>query len=249
MPNVIGVYPTPSQTPVGVGPASDGNIIVTPSGNSTWSKLNVSTGALMPLAGPQLVGFGPYTYSDFTGSGQLMTGTQQGTWTVITDGGSSQLAWNFIGWNAATPPATSVLIEARTAQTIPALSAQSWTIIGAPGPLGSPMPGRYIETRARLQRFVEGCAAPFFITPILYDLTVSAVCDPCGFASCPADTTIPCMSPQGAEFFYPPPILKSICGQGWTVSCSPGGNFFPMGTTPVTCIAVNATTRCSAAST
>lgn len=246
VPNVLGVYPTPSPVPVGIGPASDGNIIVTPSGASNWSKLNVSTGAVISLPGPQLVGFGPYTYSDFTGSGQAMNNVVQGNWTVVTDGGSSSLAWNFIGWNGATPASTSLLIEARTANTVPALASQTWITIGSPGPLGTPLPGRYIETRARLQRNVEGCNPPV-VTPILYDLTVSAICDPCGFANCPSDTTIACMSPTGAEFFYNPPILKAICGQGWTVSCSPAGNFFPVGTTPVICTAVNAvgdTVRC-----
>lgn len=238
-PNVIGVYPTPSWTPVGVGPASDGNIVVTPSGNSLWCKLDVNTGAVLTLPGPQLVGYSPYTYSDFTGSGQMITGTQQGTWTVITDGGSSALAWNFIGWNGLTPPNTGLVVEARVAQTIPALATKPWITIAGPGPLGTPIPGRYIETRVRLQRFVEGCAAQW-VTPILYDLTVAAICDPCAFASCAADTTIQCQSPQGAEFFYPTPLLKSICDSTYVVTCSPGSGFFPMGTTPVTCTAVNA---------
>lgn len=238
VPNVLGVYPTPSDTPVGVGAASDGNIIVTPSHNSLWCKLDVTTGALIPLPGPELVGAGPYTYSDFTGSQLSMTGLQQGTWNVVTDGGSSLLAWNFIGWNDLVPVGTSVLVEARVAATLPALAAQPWTIIGTSGPLGIPIPGRYIETRVRLQRSAD-CGIPF-VTPILYDLTVSAICNICSFATCPSDTTIPCTSPQGAEFSWPAPIMQGTCDSTWTVSCSPSPGYFPIGTTPVICTAVNA---------
>ncbi|MDZ4805001.1 MAG: LamG-like jellyroll fold domain-containing protein [Candidatus Eisenbacteria bacterium] len=238
VPNVIGVYPTPSDTPVGVGAAEDGHIIVTPSHNSLWCKIDVNTGAQIPLPGPELVGYGPYTYSDFTGSQMNMTGLQQGIWSVITDGGSSLLAWNFIGWNELTPVGTSVLVEARIAATLPALAAQSWTIIGTSGPLGSPIPGRYIETRVRLQRSAE-CGVPF-VTPVLYDLTVSAICNICTFATCPSDTTIPCTSPQGAEFSWPVPIMQGSCDSTWTVNCSPSPGYFSVGTTPVICTAVNA---------
>jgi len=239
IPTVIGSYPTTSAVPIGVGAASDGHIIVTPGGTQNWTKLNSATGAPMPLAGPQLAGPSPYTYSDFTGAQQSLSGLTQGTWTVTTDAGTSAHVWNFIGWNQSTPPGTSVQIEARTAQNLIALLSQTWTTIGSPGFLGSPMVGRYIETRVRLQRVVEGCNAPY-VTPVLYDLTVAAICDPCAFANCPSDTTIPCDNPMGAEFFYNPPVLKSICDSTWTVNCSPPGPFFPIGTTAITCVAINA---------
>ncbi|HEX7879076.1 MAG TPA: LamG-like jellyroll fold domain-containing protein, partial [Candidatus Eisenbacteria bacterium] len=234
---VVGNYPTNSVTPMGIGAGSDGNMIVSPGSNSTWTKINNTTGAIMPLPGPETVGNFPYTYSDFTGAQVGISGVQQGTWNVITDAGTSAHAWNFIGWNQSTPAGTSVLVEARVAQNLIVLATKPWVTIGAPGPQ-TPVPGRYIETRVRLQRAVEGCSPPF-ITPILYDLTVGAICDPCAFANCPSDTTIPCTSPQGAEFFYTPPILKSICDSTWNVSCFPNSGFFPVGTTAVTCTAIN----------
>jgi hypothetical protein len=238
LPTVVNNYLTNSVVPIGIGAASDGNLIVTPGGNSIWTKINSTTGAIMPLVGPQTVGNFPYTYSDFTGAQVGISGTQQGTWTVITDAGTPLHVWNFVGWNQATPAGTSVQVEARWAQNLLALSLQSWTTIGTPGPQPN-MPGRYIETRVRLQRAVEGCSPPF-VTPILYDLTVAAICDPCGFANCPSDTTIPCTSPQGAEFFYTPPILNVDCDSTWQfVGCSPPPGFFPVGTTAVTCTAIN----------
>ncbi len=245
-PPLTGLYPTGSVTPVGVGVASDGNIIVTPNNSSNWEKLNAVTGANIPLAGPQLAGLGPYTYSDFTGSQQALTGLQQGTWTVITDGGYPAIVWNFLGWNSLVPALTSVQVEYRVAATIPGLNTQSWITQGAPGSLLAP--GRYIETRVRLQRTPEGCHDPF-VTPILYDLTVSAICDSCSFAQCPADTVIQCMTPQGAEFSYPTPILNGLCDSTYVVTCTPPSpTFLPMGTTQIKCIAVNAqndTVRCS----
>ncbi len=237
-PPILGIYPTGVPTPCGVGVASDGNIIVTPNGGSNWEKRNVITGANIPLVGPQLAGLGPYTYSDFTGSQQAMNGLQQGTWTVTTDGGYPAIVWNFIGWNDLVPALTSVQVEYRTAATIPGLLSQSWITQGAPGSILSP--GRYIETRVRLQRTPEGCGQPF-VTPVLYDLTVSAICDSCSFAQCPADTVIQCMSPQGAEFSYPTPILNGLCDSTYVVTCTPPSpTFLPMGTTQIQCIAVNA---------
>ena len=235
-PTVSAVYPTPSPTPVGVGVASGGNIIVTPNSGSQWCKLNEITGALVSLPGPQLAGYGPYTYSDFTGSLQSVTSSQQGTWNVITDGLSNARIWNFVGWNQGTPPGTSVTVEARAAQTLPLLSAATWITIGTPGPQ-APMAGRYIENQVRLVRAVEGCAATF-VTPVLYDLTVAGICDTCAFAFCPGDTTVPCEGPLGAVVEFPPPELESDC-VGYTVTCTPPSGNFPIGVTPVVCTAVS----------
>jgi len=238
-PTVYAVYSTPVSGAIGVGVASDGNLIVT-AGGPLWCKVNTTSGAVMPLPGPTLAGVEPYTYSDFTGSLYAMSALQQGTWTVITDGGSPNIVWTLVGWTPSTPPGTSVQIEARAAQTLPVLAGTAWTTIGTSGPLGSPMPGRYIETRARLQRTIGGCS-PVFVTPILYDLTVEAICDSCQFVSCAPDTVIPCENGQGAAFQYTSPLLESTCDSTYQVTCvPPSGSVFPIGTTPVVCTAVNA---------
>ncbi len=245
-PTVIGVYPTPSQAMVGVGVAIDGNIIAVPGGNSLWTKLDVNTGNIIVTGGPQLVGMAPYSYSDFTGSLQNMVGNQQGIWSRITDGGYGQIVWNYVAWNGNTPGTTSLSVEARVAPTLSALSSTNWSVVASSGFLGTPIPGRYIETRVKLDRFVE-CGQPF-VTPELYDLTVAAICDSCSFVSCPEDTIIPCQFLEGAEFFYSAPQLSSLCDSTYVVTCSPPGGFFPMGTTAVNCIAVNAandTLRCT----
>ncbi len=238
-PTVSAVYPTTAWGPIGIGVASDGNLIVTPSGG-IWNKIDQFTGANLALPGPQLTGMAPYTYSDFTGSLQSLASLHQGTWSVITDGLSPAILWNLVSWTPSTPPGTSIQIQARTGQTLPLLAAASWTTIGAPGPLGSPMPGRYIETRATLQRVNEGCSPPF-VTPILYDLTVAAICDTCTFVLCGSDTTIACESAQGAIFEYPTPVLESLCDSTFQITCTPpSGSVFPIGVTPVVCMAVSA---------
>jgi sugar lactone lactonase YvrE len=237
-PTVTGVFPTPALTACGVGAASDGHIIVTSNGSSVWAKVDNTTGAVLPLPGPQLTGYLPYTYSDFTGALQSVTSFQQGTWNVVTDGLSSARVWDLVSWTPSTPPGTSVIVEARAAQTLPQLSAASWITLGAPGPQ-APLPGRYIETQVRLIRAVEGCAASF-VTPILYDLTVGGTCDTCAFANCPPDTTLPCQFPEGAIFEYTPPALEPDCGPGYVYTCvPPSGSVLPIGVTPVTCTAVN----------
>ncbi|MEO5616266.1 MAG: LamG-like jellyroll fold domain-containing protein, partial [Candidatus Eisenbacteria bacterium] len=238
-PTMFGTYASGANGPIGAGISSDGNLIVTPS-TGVWAKVNTTTGAVMPLAGPQLTGPGPYTYSDFTGSLASLSALQQGTWSVITDGLSPNFVWNLVGWTPSTPPGTAISIQARAAQTLPLLLAASWSTIGSPGPLGTPMPGRYIQTRATLQRFNEGCSTPF-ITPILYDLTVAGICDTCEFVSCPSDTTILCQSASGAVFEYVPPSIEEVCGGDVLINCTPpSGTVFPIGVTPVVCTAVTA---------
>ena len=238
--NWLANYPSGVSVPIGIGAGPDENMIVVGAASASWSKVNKSTGAVMPLAGPQLTGFGPYTYTDFTGSLRNITALQQGTWSVITDGGTNGIAWVLVDWNDLVPPSTGVVVEARVASSLPVLATLPWTVINIPGTLTSPIPGRFIETRVRLTREQE-CGQPF-VTPVLYDLTVEAECDTCYFVGCPGDTTISCETGEGAHFTYPPPAMVGDCDSAWVVTCDPpSGSLFPIGSTVVVCTATSPT--------
>ncbi len=236
----LGNYPTGLIGTVGIGAGPDGDMIVVGTSSNAWAKIDKDTGAIIAMPGPQLTGVAPYTYSDFTGSMSNIVALQQGFWTVTTDGGSSGLSWYLVDWTDTTPPGTDVLVEARTAFTLGSLATEPWSVIYPPGPLGSSMPGRYIETRVRLTRDQDGCGSPF-VTPILYDLTVAAECDSCYLVSCPPDTVVICESEAGSVVNFVAPVPNHDCDPTWVTTCTPpSGSLFPVGSTTVLCQSVNA---------
>ena len=236
--NFLGTWTTTLQTPVGIGAAQDENLVIVGQTSWDWVKHNKTSGLNIPLAGPQLAGSMPYTYSDFTGGLYNLVAYQQGYWTALTDGGFNGLLWNVISWNASTPPGTAVSVEARASSSLTALASMGWTPIPTSGVLTSPMPGRYIETRVRLELEVE-CEQPY-LTPILYDLTVEAICDSCHFTFCPEDIAVPCESPLGASVSWEDPTFSGACDSTYTLICTPpSGSMFPMGQSTVTCLGIS----------
>lgn len=238
-PTWLANYPTGLSAPVGIGAASDGNMVVIDQSSSSWVKLDSATGALISLAGPQLAGPYPYTYSDFTGSLQSIVDAQQGSWTAISDAGGPGMIWTSVAWNATTPPGTTVDISIRVAGSLGALPMLAWTPVTSSGLLTTPLPGQFMEVRVGLTREIA-CGEPW-VTPVLHDLTVDAVCDPCVLG--PGTPVVAaCDGPQGAVVDYTPPSLPAEgCGALNPVVCSPPpGSLFPMGTTIVHCYTVNA---------
>jgi sugar lactone lactonase YvrE len=238
-PTWLANYPTGLTTPVGVGVGPDGHLIITEQSSPSWIKMDRNTGAIIGLPGPQLAGPYPYTYSDFTGSLQSIVSQQQGFWTAISDAGAPGMLWTTVGWNATTPPGTSVEVSYRVASSLGALPVLAWTPLGAPGPLSAPVPGQFMEVRVRLTRAIA-CGEPW-VTPLVHDVTVDAVCDPCVLG--PATPVVAaCDGPQGAVVDYAPPSLPAEdCGAANPVICTPPpGSLFPIGTTVVSCFTVDA---------
>lgn len=138
----------PSAGPVGGGGYSVGAI-----------DLTVSLGA----------GAGPYNYSDMTGFVAIGTTSPQGTWTLVRDGGTAAQEWGKITWNTepqgSVPAGTSITVEARAADTQPALSSQPFAPVSN-GVLFT-LVGRFLEVRATLQANLAGDS------PVLSDITIA----------------------------------------------------------------------------
>lgn len=125
------------------------------------------------------VGNQPYTYTDATGLTQLGTTAPRGTWTVITDGGCSQVIWGAVSWNATIPANTGLSVEVRAAEQLANLDLQPWVGVASGVPPAGVV-GKYMETRATFTR--TGNAGP--VSPVLFDLTVSATDDTPPTTSC-----------------------------------------------------------------
>lgn len=230
-------YPTGLSTPVGIGIASDGNLIVSGKQSDNWAKLDVNTGAVMPLAGPRTVGHEPYSYSDFTGNLLNVAGTQQGSWTALTDGAYPGFEWTQILWSSAAPALTGLVVQTHAADTVGGLAGKAWFTVPMSGPLSPALNGRYLETRVRLTRRISGCDPPF-VTPVLQDLTVVGVCDSCPLLGC-RDIVAPCTFPGGAIVSWPTPVVGGPCPPSVPLTCTPAsGSLFPVGVTTVACSAV-----------
>jgi hypothetical protein len=113
-------------------------------------------------------GAGPYNYSDMTG---FVAVTGRGSWTVIYDSGIMGTPWGVIDWNrepqGRVPPGTSLTVQARSANTIPGLTAVPFTAVS--NGADTPFTGRYIEIQAILVTDVSGT-----LSPVLSDLSVQS---------------------------------------------------------------------------
>ncbi len=108
----------------------------------------------------------PYNYSDMTGAQLFNSTAPQGSWTVTLDGTDPGKMWSLISWNASTLGGSSLVVEARAADTQAGLGAETYMAVsngGSPGVMG-----RFIQVRTTLLAASDGTS------PVLFDLTVSA---------------------------------------------------------------------------
>jgi hypothetical protein len=159
--------------PIGVAIDPNNNIWTSNYYAENATKLVPSTGA---VSNSSQIGVAPYSYSDMTGY-QLTQGVvQQGTWSVINDGGIEDLEWGSIFLNEGAgqcpaagciPPGTQIYVEARCSNN-PQPSGQ-WTIVSTGSPFVPVQKGRYFEVRAVLR--IQGFQ-PTFMSPVLTDMRV-----------------------------------------------------------------------------
>ncbi|MFH1216439.1 MAG: hypothetical protein V1706_08055 [Pseudomonadota bacterium] len=143
--------------------------------NNNISKFDGVTGnhiATIP------VGYQPYTYSDATGFAARNITTPSGIWNVVNDSGTAGTLWQSIVWNAEPegfiPAGASIKVEARSADSLAALTAAPFTTVS--NGVALTLTGQFIGLRVTLQPDTDGN------TPILSDLTItsadtSRVCD------------------------------------------------------------------------
>lgn len=119
------------------------------------------------------IGDQPYTYSDAAGFAARNNTNSTGTWTVVYDGAAAGTAWGKINWNDLVPAGSSVIVQARTADSEAGLPLVSYQPVSKNVEFTAA--GRYIQVQARLSANQAGDS------PILYDLTVAskpaAICD------------------------------------------------------------------------
>ncbi len=116
-----------------------------------------------------------YNYSDMTGS--TLTGApDNGTWTVVRDGGKDGIEWGTVTWNTegcaapSEPPGTSLTVEVRASDTEAGLPSEAFVEVEN-GVKFAGIFGGFIEIRVTF----SGVSDPF-ATPVLCDLTVEGNC-------------------------------------------------------------------------
>jgi hypothetical protein len=129
------------------------------------SKFAGSNGAAL---GTIAVGDDPYTYSDATGLGNLIS-NPIGTWAVVYDGSIAGLNWSSIAWTESVPTNTSISVRVRADDNAGNLALLPFVpVTNASDP---PATGRYIEVEVRFAGDIVG-GVP--VSPILFDLSIAA---------------------------------------------------------------------------
>jgi streptogramin lyase len=159
--------------PTGVAVDAAGKVWVTNYGSSSAMRINPATNTV-DLTVSLGSGAYPYNYSDMTGMVVIGSTTPQGTWDVVQDGGAQNLIWNKIVWNqepqGSVPPGTSIVVEARAANTQAGLTGQPFVAVTSGGALS--LSGQFIEARATLKK---GTATA---SPVLSDITLNSGAPP-----------------------------------------------------------------------
>jgi hypothetical protein len=126
-------------------------------------------------------GLNPYNYNDFTGA-LLRYALNEGTWRTVYDGGCNDRIWGRLDWNAFIPDGTSITVRVRAGNSLPIQT--EWTTVGNGEEFC--LRGRYLEIEVRLSRTPritrdcrhEQCGQDGeFITPILYDIRATSLCE------------------------------------------------------------------------
>jgi streptogramin lyase len=125
-------------------------------------------------------GASPENYSDFTGSVPLATLQPNGTWSVIFDSGARNTEFGRISYHAAEPTGTSLSVEFRAANSVPALASLAFQS-ATNGLLFSGVFGRFVEVRVHFARATPQTIA----SPILFDLTIETLDDSPDDVDCP----------------------------------------------------------------
>ena len=178
--NPVATYnDTCSRTHSGIGIAFRGQVV-----NPAYLSPTVTFIDPVNLAQTGCVnclGIDPYNYNDFTGS-LLRFATNEGTWRTVYDGGCNDRIWGRLNWNALTPEGTSITVRVRAGNTLPIQT--EWITVGNGEEFC--LRGRYLQIEVRLSRTprvtrdcnYERCGQEGeFITPILYDIRATSLCE------------------------------------------------------------------------
>jgi streptogramin lyase len=174
---------TCSSTHSGIG-ITFGGQIVNPSYRQqtvTFFSYDQNTNTITQTGCVNCPGLDPYNYNDFTGA-LLRYALNEGTWRTVYDGGCNDRIWGRLDWNAFIPEGTSITVRVRAGNSLPIQT--EWTTVGNGEEFC--LRGRYLEIEVRLSRTPritrdcrhEQCGQDGeFITPILYDIRATSLCE------------------------------------------------------------------------
>ena len=172
--NVVGIISV-GATPTGVAVDNNGKVWVTNFSSNNVMRIDPTLGAFgaVDLTVELGANANPYNYSDMTGTVSVGTTNPSGFWNYTQDSGVFGEVWDQIFWNeeieGSIPTGTSILLEARAANSLGALSGMGWMSYNSSDLLG--LTGQYLEIRATLTRTGGGVGAP---TPVLSDLRITS---------------------------------------------------------------------------
>jgi streptogramin lyase len=174
--------------PTGVAIDARGKVWVPCHYSNNVLRIDPSAGASgsdgAPVGGVDLVvdlgaGAAPYNYGDMTGFVGLAVTAPAGVWSKVHDGGERGRRWSSLAWTSREPAGTSVVVEARAADSQADLTTRPFErASNARGALAAT--GRYLELRATLARGFGVSAAPE-----LLDLTIGASAQANPVLTCP----------------------------------------------------------------
>ncbi|WP_459867940.1 carboxypeptidase regulatory-like domain-containing protein, partial [Endothiovibrio diazotrophicus] len=151
---LVGKYPT------GVAADSSGKVWVANRDSDNVMRINPATWRVDRVVDLGQ-GAAPYTYGDMTGS-LLLGAPDEGTWTVVHDGGEAGADWGGVRWSADLPADAALGVEISAGEDGvhfgPVERAESGRPIAATG--------RYLQVRVHFSRASSG------ESPVLHDLTV-----------------------------------------------------------------------------
>ncbi len=164
-------------SPRGVSVDGNGKVWVANFGSNNAMRINPNGGGdslgAVDLTVGLGAGAGPENYSEFTGSVPLATIQPNGTWSVIFDSGARNTEYGRISYHAAEPTGTSLSVEFRAANSVPALASLAFQPV-TNGLLFNGVFGRFVEMRVHFDRATPQTIA----SPILFDLTIESLAGP-----------------------------------------------------------------------
>ena len=163
-------------------PSGSGNTrgILADSNNNIWA-VNLDRDNVTKFSGSDgqflntvPVGESPYTYSDATGIGAIIS-VPTGIFSKTLDGVEAGTEWDSISWNTepggSVPAGTSIEVDARAADAEDDLPLEDFTPVNN-GQMGLGLEGQFLQLRARLTKPSQDAESP-----VLSNIVVSTVED------------------------------------------------------------------------
>ncbi|MBX7236221.1 MAG: VWA domain-containing protein [Caldilineales bacterium] len=176
-------------SPTGAAVDAAGKVWVTNYDSNNAMRIDPATNSV-DLTVPLGANAHPYNYSDMTGS-VVLSSPPQGKWVVIYDSGTAATPWGTIAWNGMEPVGTSLTVRVRSAESRTDLGGQAWVNASNNVVLVGALSGRYLQVEVQFLGTDQGAS------PILYDLTVTPLCQ--AAPSTPPEPS----SPEAAPFALP----------------------------------------------